>query len=420
MFNNNSDHRSANSSVCRYCRGAVCTLSGKELELRRIRRVCANPTAQWSGRPIYSCRFLFTEEGSFLNIQKHPEEYPNLIKLNAQDLVSYIISMKGKCSQCEKSAKERKRLLCYRHEMLTQKICYILQEIFGVPLGLKFQLSRHGPTSGAVDVLMTGGNLLDKVLEGKELRIELMTQKEQDTLRTLVDFLSRWSLGELELLTTENFRERNPRFPYKINKINRIKRVEPFVHLMKTQVQTLRRLPRFTQLPMIGSENLAEHVCHVALITMMLCDILKNTMTIDVEKALRKALIHDLEEAATGIDAPTPVKYHNHETYLAIEKTGKAFFDEMIKELPPKLRETYVTIKEGNGSVEDSIVDVADKLDALLMAIEQKRLGNSYFASVIEAKVFYLRNFKDDRLAPLIDAILKLLLGNKDKSNFYA
>jgi putative hydrolase of HD superfamily len=118
-------------------------------------------------------------------------------------------------------------------------------------------------------------------------------------------------------------------------------------------------------------ESIADHSFRTALITLFLADELRDGgVEIDVERALRMALLHDLGEARIT-DVPLPAqRYFDKvegergalkELFGKIERAGEytALFEEY----------------EGGSTLEGKLVRFADKLEMLLQAYEYERTG---------------------------------------------
>lgn len=326
--------------------------------------------------------------------------------MKAEDFINYLASVKGPCSRCDEILALKGYPLCFRHAFLQNKLSYIAQEMYGFRLGLNFVINHYGPTASAIRLMNMGVRTLDQILEGKKFRIEMLTYQERKFLETLTNFFSCWKPMELELLTTEHMLTK--RTPSEVEITDQ--KIDPFVEIIR-KVRGLRGLSRWQLIPTAISQNLAEHTCNVVLISMILCDILRAMgFLVSVENVLRKAAIHDLEEVAIGFDVPTPVKYSDKNIETFIKETSNLFFKEMIKKIPKNIQKKYLDMKREEESLEEGIVQIADKLDALLFALEQVKLGNNYFKTVVDEKIAFLKNVKPQVLQPLTKAIINSLM----------
>ncbi|AHF80101.1 HD domain-containing protein [Thermococcus paralvinellae] len=140
------------------------------------------------------------------------------------------------------------------------------------------------------------------------------------------------------------------------------------------EVGRLKRLPRMGWLlrGVSNPESVADHSFRVAFITLLLADELRRKgVNIDVEKALKIALLHDLGEskitdlpldAQRYIDKKKAEKKAVMDLLLEVEDRGLEYF---------KLFEEY----EEESSLEGRLVKFADKLEMVLQAYEYEKAG---------------------------------------------
>ncbi|CAD5244798.1 HD domain-containing protein [Thermococcus camini] len=137
----------------------------------------------------------------------------------------------------------------------------------------------------------------------------------------------------------------------------------------------LKRLPRTGWLlrGVSNPESIADHSYRVALITLFLADELKaKGFEIDVERALKIALLHDLAEARVT-DIPLTAQY-----YLDKGKAEKkAAMELFIKTSNPREYFRLWREYEEGLSLEGRLVKFADKLEMLIQAYEYERTGFS-------------------------------------------
>lgn len=169
------------------------------------------------------------------------------------------------------------------------------------------------------------------------------------------------------------------------------------------RLKTMSSIQRFGTLPMIQGENVASHSFNVAILALLTADYEENA-SLNVEKVLRSALLHDFEETILS-DIPHPIKHR-----FQGGKLGKVLKDivpdlvreEIFKELPHALRDrctrAALTAKEGP---EGRIVAAADAMDILMTALRELKMGNRYFQSIFEIGLQLLSQYEDFRFARL-------------------
>ncbi|MBM6775166.1 5'-deoxynucleotidase [Olsenella profusa] len=153
-------------------------------------------------------------------------------------------------------------------------------------------------------------------------------------------------------------------------------------------VSRMRYIERWALMRNARPENLSEHALEVAAIAHMLCVIgnVRFGRTLDAERAAVVAIYHDASEIITG-DMPTPVKYHDgdiRDAYKAVERNAE---DRLLATLPDDLRPALEDVfRPAEGAGEDErylrrLVKAADKVSALIKCVDERRAGNTEFAS---------------------------------------
>lgn len=140
-------------------------------------------------------------------------------------------------------------------------------------------------------------------------------------------------------------------------------------------VDTLISLDPLADLPRTGwllrgvrpCESIADHSYGVALTVMLLVDALREEgLTVDGEKALRMALVHDAPEAKTG-DVPMPQKTERMDAALEELEDGIS-----ARILPEPQRAAWREAEDGV-SLEARIVKAADKVQMMTKALIYER-----------------------------------------------
>lgn len=160
------------------------------------------------------------------------------------------------------------------------------------------------------------------------------------------------------------------------------------------EVGMLKRTPRSGwQFLDGGSESVAEHVYRTTMVAYVLARL---EGTVDTERVLRLALIHDLPEARTG-----DLNYVNQK-YVTADETRAA--DDMTRGLPfgDELRELMAEYR-GESSPEAILAHDADQLEMLL---ELKEKHDSGCQAAADWTPFVLRRLRTDAAKDLADRIL--------------
>ncbi|HKN81913.1 MAG TPA: HD family hydrolase [Pyrinomonadaceae bacterium] len=174
------------------------------------------------------------------------------------------------------------------------------------------------------------------------------------------------------------------------------------------ELQRLKRLDRtgwiLRGLPN-GTESVAAHSFGVSVTAMLLADkLIAHGVTIDVEKMLRIALLHDWAEARVGDMPRTATLYFGSEVRKQAET---AAFADLVEddELYTELYDDY----ERRESLEARLVKAADVLDLLIEVLALERAGArglDEFWEVAEKPDFNLEGSAEQIVQELLRSIL--------------
>jgi putative hydrolase of HD superfamily len=126
-----------------------------------------------------------------------------------------------------------------------------------------------------------------------------------------------------------------------------------------------------------GAESVADHSYGVALAAMLLADeLIARGVSVNVERTLRMALLHDWAEARVGDMPRTATEYFGAE---ARKRAERAAFDDLTGGLKKggvaeKYRELHEDYEE-RASLEARLVKAADVIDLLVQTLAFERAG---------------------------------------------
>ena len=179
------------------------------------------------------------------------------------------------------------------------------------------------------------------------------------------------------------------------------------------ELQRLKRLERtgwvLRGLPN-GTESVAAHSFGVSVTAMLLADkLIAQGVTVDVEKLLRIALLHDWAEVRVGDMPRTATLYFGSE---ARKKAETAAFSDVIHDLREAegLYASLYNDYERRESLEARVVKAADVLDLLIEVLALERAGArglDEFWEVAEKPDFNLEGPAEQIVQQLLESILK-------------
>ena len=142
----------------------------------------------------------------------------------------------------------------------------------------------------------------------------------------------------------------------------------------------MRYIQRWALMRNTEPENIQEHSHMVAILAHALALIQNKRFGghIDPGQAALLALYHDATEILTG-DLPTPIKYYNpalRTSYREVEETAAA---RLLELLPEELRGDYAPYLLHPAPELAAVVKAADKLDAYLKCVKERKAGNGEF-----------------------------------------
>jgi 5'-deoxynucleotidase len=163
--------------------------------------------------------------------------------------------------------------------------------------------------------------------------------------------------------------------------------------------QGMSAIQRYSQLHLLKSESVMEHTGFVCLFTYTLCEEINSVSSdahkLDTGNALKKAIVHDVDEVITG-DIPRPTKYYNEDSIALFEKMAEAGIDQIIKELNVEGLDMKTDWKQSKSGKEGAIVAFADLSSVVYKLWEEIiMLGNRKLFRQAEEVSKYVMNFHD-------------------------
>jgi putative hydrolase of HD superfamily len=185
-----------------------------------------------------------------------------------------------------------------------------------------------------------------------------------------------------------------------------------FTHMLSTliELQRLKRLDRtgwtLRGLPN-GTESVAAHSFGVSVTAMLLADkFISRGISVDVEKVLRIALLHDWAEVRVGDMPRTATLYFGSD---ARKQAETAAFSDIVSDVDEGVYGSLYLDYEQRSSLEARLVKAADVLDLLIQVLALERAGArglDEFWEVAEQPEFNLEGEAEQIVHELLDSIL--------------
>jgi putative hydrolase of HD superfamily len=179
------------------------------------------------------------------------------------------------------------------------------------------------------------------------------------------------------------------------------------------EIGTLKNLPRTGWLfrGIKDCESVADHCYRVSLLSMMLADALvEQGATLNVEKVMRIALLHEVAEARIG-DIPFPAQtYISEEAKASGERAAVRAMFEAFRELRQRYIDLWEEFEQGT-SLEGKLVQAADKLELMIQVFEYEKVGYRSLDKFWEN----LRNYRNFDDYPLIREMMEILIERREK-----
>lgn len=159
-------------------------------------------------------------------------------------------------------------------------------------------------------------------------------------------------------------------------------------------------------------ESIADHCFRVVLLSMMIADAMRSLgETVDTERVLRMAVLHELSEARIG-DIPFPAfRYLGRDNKAAAEQAALSDMCAPLGAAAKSYPGLFASFEAGD-SPEARIVRAADKLEMLLQAHEYEMTGYRGLQDFFDNE----RTFADIETHDLLRALTGALKGRREAS----
>lgn len=189
------------------------------------------------------------------------------------------------------------------------------------------------------------------------------------------------------------------------------------------QHQRLGCLTRFSNIPRLGAQSVAEHGYSVTFQLMLIGDYLEERgVRVDKLHLLEMGLVHDVEEVVSG-DILKTLKHGEFKVELdKLNLKNMRYLIRMLGVSGKKYLDAWKEAKEGR-TLEAKLVYFVDMVDRIVYCLKETHLGNNYFREILGYEAAKLLDWKKllPALTPFVDElfryVLKYLAGDEETLN---
>lgn len=185
--------------------------------------------------------------------------------------------------------------------------------------------------------------------------------------------------------------------------------------MLSGDLTLMRFVHRFSSFRVQHRESVAEHTFFTTIYSMLIADYVDDAgeVAVDIQMVLRKALIHDIEEARTG-DILRMFKHRDEDVAEAISRAaaGEVFLmlDTLLPDgpVPSNMHDAYMMLWQDckDDTIEGRIVKFADFLSVMSYLLQELESANHVLKQRTADFHNYLRMFDSpdfDFIRPLVD-----------------
>lgn len=156
------------------------------------------------------------------------------------------------------------------------------------------------------------------------------------------------------------------------------------VEFMFEQHQRLGCLMRFSNVPRLAAQSVAEHSYSVTFLAMLVGDYLVDKgVEIDRLCLLKMALLHDVEEVISG-DILKTLKHGKFKEELGkLNEQNMYYLTRLLGVKKEEYLDLWREVKDGRTTAA-KLISFVDMVDRILYCLKESHLGNNYFKELLE------------------------------------
>jgi len=170
--------------------------------------------------------------------------------------------------------------------------------------------------------------------------------------------------------------------------------------MLTGSIKRLAHVNRYSSLPVVRRENVAEHTCFVSIFCLLIGkDLQERGWGVDYEKLLKSSLLHDIDESLSG-DFLRCVKYGVPGLKTLLDEASHGFMRDIAGQIGIDLIPDWKDAKDG--SLEGNILAVADLLGVVSYILEEFAAGNRHLLYILKEVDGYYQQLEKTIQSPLI------------------
>jgi len=156
------------------------------------------------------------------------------------------------------------------------------------------------------------------------------------------------------------------------------------VEFIFEQHQRLGCLMRFSNVPRLAAQSVAEHEYSVTFLAMLVGDYLEDkNVLVDKLRLLEMGLVHDVEEVISG-DILKTLKHGGFKRELDnLNENNMFYLTRLLGAKKDKYLALWREVKDGE-TLEAKLISFVDMIDRIIYCLKESHLGNNYFKELLE------------------------------------
>lgn len=164
--------------------------------------------------------------------------------------------------------------------------------------------------------------------------------------------------------------------------------------LLSGSIHRMSHVFRYSSVPVIRRENVAEHTFYVAMYAYLIAqDLIQQGYEVDLGVLLSRTLVHDLDESMTG-DFLRYVKYGHPDLKKALDEVSMSMIDKMTTSLRTggsAVKKSWSEAKADD--IEGHIVQIVDLARVITYVWEEIQTGNRHVKRILPECCSYIQEF---------------------------